>query len=71
MRARNVDQSANKVGVPDVGHAGGSGCECAIGESDVEEQLALGRGDVAAPHGGSLDGGDPTVPARVSERFER
>ena len=71
VRACNVDEGANEVSIPNVGHGGGSGSERTIHQGDVEEQLALGRRDTAAPHDGSLDRCDPITPVGVSEGLER
>ena len=71
MLARDVDERTNKVGIPDVRHTGGASRECAIGENEVEEQLALVRGDVASSHNGPLDRTDPVAPECILQDVER
>ena len=60
-----VDEQMNEIGIPDVRHTGSAQCECAVGENDVEEELALNWGDVASSHDWALDGADPIAPVRI------
>ena len=70
MRTCDVDEAANKKGIPDIVDTGRVRCERAVGEGKVEEAAMLHGSDVAANQIGSLYGGDPVVPGCAFERVK-